>query len=196
MLRVCCLLGSELFGINLPSSEENDLGDQTPLNSGNNTVLEEASKMYSQFLDKTVCAETVLDHPALKQLHISFKGFLEQNKEHRTARLCIQYSETIQILRSFIRAERTGDWDLHLRALQDMLPYFASSGRNLYTKSGYVYLMMMMQNLDIDHPDVYKAIESVFHVVRRSERYWAGLSTDFAIEQVLMRSVKTAGGLT
>lgn len=77
-----------------------------------------------------------------------------------------------------------------------MLPYFASSGRNLYTKSGYVYLMMMMRNLDIDHPDVYKAIESVFHVVRRSERYWAGLSTDFAIEQVLMRSVKTAGGLT
>lgn len=128
-------------------------------------------------------------------LHISFKGFLEQKKEHRTARLCIQYSETIQILRSFIRAERTGDWDLHLRALQDMLPYFASSGCNLYPKSGYVYLMMM-QNLDIDHLDVYKAIESGFHVVRRSEIYWAGLSTDFAIEQVLMRSVKTAGGLT
>lgn len=101
----------------------------------------------------------------------------------------------IQILRSFIRAERTGDWDLHFRALQDMLPYFASSGRYLYTKSGYVYLMMM-QNLDIDHPDVYKAIKSGFHAVRRSERYWAGLSTNLAIEQVLMRSVKTAGGLT
>ena len=34
------------------------------------------------------------------------------------------------------------------------------------------------------------------HVVRRSDRYWAGLSTDLAIEQVLMRSVKTCGGLT
>lgn len=55
---------------------------------------------------------------------------------------------------------------------------------------------MMMQNVDIDHPDVYKAIESGFHVVRTSVRYWAGLSTDFAIEQVFMRSVKTAGGLT
>ena len=34
------------------------------------------------------------------------------------------------------------------------------------------------------------------HVVRRSDRYWAGLSTDLLIEQVLMRSVKTTGGLT
>lgn len=29
-----------------------------------------------------------------------------------------------------------------------------------------------------------------------SNRYWAGLSTDLIIEQVLMRSVKTHGGLT
>lgn len=85
-----CLLRSELFGINLPSFEENDLGDQTSLVSENYAVLEEASKMYSQLLDKTVCAEAVLGHPALKQLHISFKGFLEQKNESRTARLWIQ----------------------------------------------------------------------------------------------------------
>ncbi len=34
------------------------------------------------------------------------------------------------------------------------------------------------------------------HVVRRSDRYWAGLSTDLVIEQALMRSIKTQGGLT
>ena len=34
------------------------------------------------------------------------------------------------------------------------------------------------------------------HVVRRSGRYWAELSTDLVIEQVLMRSIKSAGGLT
>lgn len=39
-----CLLGSELFGINLPSFEENELGDQTSLDSENNTILEEASE--------------------------------------------------------------------------------------------------------------------------------------------------------
>ena len=34
------------------------------------------------------------------------------------------------------------------------------------------------------------------HVVRRSDNFWAGLSTDLIIEQVLMRSIKTSGGLT
>lgn len=30
----------------------------------------------------------------------------------------------------------------------------------------------------------------------RSERYWAGLSTDLVIEQVMMKSIKSSGGLT
>ena len=34
------------------------------------------------------------------------------------------------------------------------------------------------------------------HVLRRSERYWGGQSTDLIIEQVLMRSIKSQGGLT
>ena len=34
------------------------------------------------------------------------------------------------------------------------------------------------------------------HVIRRSDRFWAGLSTDLTIEQVLMRSLKVSGGLT
>ena len=33
-------------------------------------------------------------------------------------------------------------------------------------------------------------------MIRRSDRYWAGLSSDLVIEQVLMRSMKTNGGLT
>ena len=33
-------------------------------------------------------------------------------------------------------------------------------------------------------------------VIRRSDCYWAGLSSDLVIEQVLMRSMKTNGGLT
>ena len=34
------------------------------------------------------------------------------------------------------------------------------------------------------------------HVIRRSDRFWAGLSPDLVIEQVLMRSLKTSRGLT
>ena len=34
------------------------------------------------------------------------------------------------------------------------------------------------------------------HVVRRTDSYWAGISTDLTIEQELMSSVKKTGGLT
>ena len=53
-----------------------------------------------------------------------------------------------------------------------------------------------MQKLEQTHPDVYRHFEEGYHVIRRSDRYWAGMSTDLIIEQVLMRSLKTTGGLT
>ena len=41
-----------------------------------------------------------------------------------------------------------------------------------------------MSSLCDDHPAVYRDFVSGFHVVRRSDRLWAGLSTDLVIEQV------------
>ena len=35
-----------------------------------------------------------------------------------------------------------------------------------------------------------------FHVVRRSNQFWAGLSANLLIEQILMRSLKSTGGFT
>ena len=113
----------------------------------------------------------------------------------RTAVLWIQYCEMIQLLRKFIKAERTGNWDLHLQSVRDMLPYFAAAGHSLYAKSAYVYITSM-QNLEDTHPEVFHQFKACHHVFRRSDRYWAGLSTDLVIEHVLMRSVKSPGGLT
>ena len=53
-----------------------------------------------------------------------------------------------------------------------------------------------MSNLQEMHPYVYAKFQEGYHVLRRSDRFWAGLSTVLAIEQVLMRSLKTTGGLT
>jgi len=53
-----------------------------------------------------------------------------------------------------------------------------------------------MQSLNTVHPDVHQSFMSGLHVICRSDRCWAGLSTDLVIEQVLMRSLKTIGGLT
>ena len=54
-----------------------------------------------------------------------------------------------------------------------------------------------MLHLPEQHPWLYSCfIEHGYHIVRRSERYWAGLWTDLVIEQVMMRPIKSRGGLT
>ena len=87
----------------------------------------------------------------------------------RTAQLWLQYMDMIDILRTFLRSERTGDWRLHVHALHDMLPYLAAAGHNLYTKSIYVYLQRLAQ-LSIHHSEVHHQFQTGYHVVRHSDR--------------------------
>ena len=84
----------------------------------------------------------------------------------------------------FIRAERLGNWYLHLEAVSKMLPYLAASGHSLYAKSASIYLSSMA-NLPNDHRVVHQHFVEGLHVARRSDREWAGLSTDLMIEQLL-----------
>nr|XP_054767556.1 uncharacterized protein LOC129274841 [Lytechinus pictus] len=158
------------------------------------TDLAEAQKLYDSLLSGTVSVNDVCASDVMKQILARMKT-KKESMQNRTAILWVQYMEMIDILRMFIKAERTGNWDLHLQAIHDMLPFFAASGHILYTKSAYIYLQMMCE-LPQTHPDVYRRFQEGHHVVRRSDRYWAGLSTDLIIEQVLMRSLKTSGGLT
>ena len=77
-----------------------------------------------------------------------------------------------------------------------MLNLFAATGHINYAKSGRLYLQLMM-DLPNKHPWLYHkpAVEG-HHVVRRTVKFWVGLCPDFVIEQVLMCSLKSRGGLT
>ena len=114
----------------------------------------------------------------------------------RTSKLWIQYIHCIDIVNLFIAAERTGNWQNHLAATLQMLNLFAATGHINYAKSAMLYLQMM-HNLPSTFPDLHEHFtHNGYHVVRRSDRYWNGIWTDLSIEQVLMRSLKTRGGLT
>jgi hypothetical protein len=76
-----------------------------------------------------------------------------------------------------------------------MLPYLAASGHNNYVKSFVLYLQKI-DKLEETHPYVYsKFLEGLF-VIRQTNSYWAGIFSDLCIEQVLMGSIKSVGGLT
>ena len=53
-----------------------------------------------------------------------------------------------------------------------------------------------MEALESTHPWLHDMFMEGEHAVRRSRHSWAGLLSDLVIEQILMRSVKSRGGLT
>lgn len=152
--------------------------------------------MFKELMEKKMSAEEVSTAGVLEAIQqcVHHQQDLTRGKS-RTAALWLQYMEMVDILRTFIKAEPTANWELYLQTVSEMLPYLAASEHNLYIKCARLYLQSM-SNLQNKHPDVYRDFVSGFHVVRRSDRLWAGLSTDLIIEQVLMRSLKTSGGLT
>ena len=160
-----------------------------------NNLLSSLTKLLEGVLSGSISPADVENNEILSTL--GEKVVTEKNMlvDNRTATLWLQYMDMIDLLRRFIKAERLGNWELHLQCLYDMLPYLAASRHNLYVKSVHVYLQKMSR-LEEDLPDVHKYFMDGCHVVRRSDRLWAGISTDLAIEQCLMRSLKTSGGLT
>ena len=153
------------------------------------------SELFDKVLSKEISPEAIHGDQTLQKLLQEITLKKASLRDSRTACLWFQYMDMIDILRQFIKAERTGNWGLHLKAMKDMLPFFAAAGHNLYMKSGYIYLQQMTE-LQETNPEVYQHFTMGNHVIRRTEKFWAGLSTNLVIEQVLMRSIKSVGGMT
>lgn len=118
-------------------------------------------------------------------------------KNGPTSELWIQYFRMITLVKQFIAAERSGQWQLHLQCVQRMLPYFHASGHFLYAKSAHMYLQDMLQlekKMDVFEYD--KFMNRGFFTIRRTNKFWSGVWSDMAIEQALMKEIKTFGGLT
>ena len=74
------------------------------------------------------------------------------------------------VLKQSIRAERSGNSDLHLYALENMLNLFAATGRLNYAKSARLHLQQMRYLKDT-YPWIYKCFkEKGYHTVWRSDR--------------------------
>jgi hypothetical protein len=158
--------------------------------------LECALKLFDGVLAGEISVENACKAEVVLRIQERLNAYTDKVRQtSRTAQLWIQYMEMVELLRTFVKAERTGNWQLHLSTLKQMLPYFTAAGHNLYAKSVYLYLADM-QKLPTTNPELYEYFMKGYHVIRRSDRYWAGLSTDLVIEQVLMRSLKSVGGLT
>ncbi|CAH0746943.1 unnamed protein product [Bemisia tabaci] len=139
-----------------------------------------------------------LAHSDVGRLTLDISKIVDELKtSSRTAKLWCQYLDQVQIIRMFIRAERTGNWPLHMACIEKMLPFFHASGHLNYAKSAHLYLQEMLELPRKMSDGEFKSFsQKGFFAIRRSNKFWSGLWSDLTIEQVLMRSMKSSGGLT
>ena len=158
--------------------------------------LNKAEDIYESLVN----GESNLDSAVASDTLVSLREVVDNKKTElrgrsKTSQLWLNYQSMVRVSRSLIKADRTGFWQMHLRAVSDCLPIFAAAGHFSYLKSVHYYIQEMSQ-LPNRHRELSQRFEQGSHVIRRSNQLWAGLSSDLVIEQSLMRSLKTSGGLT
>ena len=110
--------------------------------------------------------------------------FDDSAKQSCTSKLWADcFSKPVLLCLSFVRAEREGDFLLHLSCVSQMLPYFFAAHHPNYARLAWLYLKNMM-SLPQNVMDKFK---SGLFVARRSDGCWNGIATDMLIETTLMK---------
>ena len=118
----------------------------------------------------------------------------ELSDQSRTSQLWLLYMHYIHLMKAFIFAERQSKWELYLDVVSEMLDLFAATGHTNYAKSARLYVQEM-RKLPETHPWLHARFMNGHHTVQRTPQNGTGIWTDLAIEQTLMCSIKSRGGL-
>ena len=99
------------------------------------------------------------------------------------------------LMRRFIRSERCGHWTLHLDTVRETIPHFLPAGHLAYAK--YAHLSLHMSDLEnkMTQDEFQEFSSSGSFTIIRSAKLWAGVWSDMTIEQVMMRAMKSSGGM-
>ena len=117
----------------------------------------------------------------MDQLDIYLESKATQSK---TAKMWVEcFMKPVLIIMQFVRAEREGDWPLHLCAVEKMLPYFFASSHVNYARYGLVYLRSMKRLPSA----ILKRFMTGQHVMRHQDGLWNAMWSDLFIETTYMR---------
>ena len=121
-----------------------DVAMNTDMFTDDHLSIAEVKKIHNLFegvSNKTIPISYVYTSEELMKLeNLSNRHKQSLAEKSPTAQLWLQYLECVETLKIFIRAERTGDWNLQLIAIGKMLNLFAATGHINYAKSLQLYL--------------------------------------------------------
>ena len=124
-----------------------------------------------------------------------FNRFCEESEvKSKTFQFWNEYTKMVGTLLRYIRAERVGNWDLHLASVVEMIPYMFAYDHTNYARWMSVYLCDM-RLLPSSAPSVQMEFEGGSHSVNRSANSFNMVWTDMTLEQSENRDTKTLGGI-
>ena len=86
----------------------------------------------------------------------------------------------VRLTKDLVRADREGDWHLHLQSVEAVLPYFA---------------VLRWCSLYLEDMKKLPQTAPVIGVVKRSSIPFSAVAADMCLEQTINRSSKTSGGI-
>lgn len=104
------------------------------------------------------------------------------------------FLDMVQILLDFIRAVRTGDWDMHLQTCQRMLVWIHAYDRVNYSRH-FTYYWASQQNIQEKFPTIYQEFKNGNFSTKRTPGKFNMLPPDQVIEQTINRDQKGSGGI-
>lgn len=97
----------------------------------------------------------------------------------------------VLLMMMYVRAEREGEWALHIEVVKQIMPYFFAAGHFNYARYGLVYLREM-QKLP---QEILTHFLKGNHVMHHNSGLWNGIWSDMFIETTFMRYGHTRGGI-
>ena len=98
-------------------------------------------KLFDNLMKHEVYLADVESDENVKNIVQMLDAKLEDLSKRTVPQNCeFKHNKMIGILRKTVKAERTGNWMLHLQTFRDMLSCFSVTGHDTYTKSWHTYL--------------------------------------------------------
>lgn len=161
------------------------------------TVQDSVNEMADRFTpaqhDAMMQSETLAD---VHDLWNQFILYLRYENGDLSA-FWMSYIQVVEdVLLGLIRASREGNWQLHLHAVRQMIPWCFAYDKVNYARYLPVYYAQMM-NLPTDHPDVHREfMNGHFSVQLGKKNPFGRLPVDQTTEVTVNKDTKTTGGVT
>ena len=124
---------------------------------------------------------------------VTFLDILRHNRG-QLAKFWVSYIDMIDILLGLLRADREGNWFLHLACIRKVIPWCLALGKVNYSRYLPVYYAQRME-LESSCPELYQHFrKGYFYVQIGKHNPFGRIAVDQTIEETVNKDTQTSGG--